>query len=358
MAAFRDVREMLLLSLYEGFIDETEFLLLYDVNLSQNPDFPYWTYGPFELNHMNDAECMAEFRFYKNDIYRLTETLHIPAYVVCYNGTKVSKIEALCIFLKRFAYPCRYLDMVPRFGRSVPELSMISNFVLNWIYNNFSHKLSDFNQDWLAPAKLSEYADAIYQKGAAIDFCWGFVDGTVRPICRPSENQRMVYNGHKRVHAIKFQSVVAPNGLIANLFGPMEGRRHDCALLNASGLLQNLVQHSQTPAGQNLCIYGDPAYPIRPQLLGPFKGAHVTQVQKEFNKAMSKVRISVEWIFGDIINYFAFINFRNNLKIGLSAVGKMYIVCALLHNARACLYKNNTSLFFDVEPPSLEEYFR
>ena len=220
--------------------------------------------------------------------------------------------------------------MVPRFGRSVPELSMISNFVLNWIYNNFSHKLSDFNQDWLAPAKLSEYADAIYQKGVAIDFCWGFVDGTVRPICRPSENQRMVYNGHKRVHAIKFQSVVAPNGLIANLFGPMEGRRHDCALLNASGLLQNLVQHSQTPAGQNLCIYGDPAYPIRPQLLGPFKGAHVTQVQKEFNKAMSKVRISVEWIFGDIINYFAFINFRNNLKIGLSAVGKMYIVCALL----------------------------
>ena len=38
---------------------------------------------------------------------------------------------------------------------------------------------------------------------------------------------RVLYNGHKRVHAIKFQSVVAPNGLIANLFGPVEGRRHD-----------------------------------------------------------------------------------------------------------------------------------
>ena len=273
---------------------------------------------------------MAEFRFFKNDIYRLSDTLQLPENIVCYNGTKVDKIEGLCIFLKRYSYPCRHRDMIPRFARSVPELCMISTYILNWIYDNFCHKLRGYNQAWLSPIKLEEYAAAIHDKGAAIDFCWGFVAGTVRPICLPSQNQRIVYNGHKRVHALKFQSVVALNGLIANLYGPMEGRRH-CALLNESGL----VQHSHNPAGQNLCIYGDPAYPIRPQLLGPFKGAHVTHDQKEFNKAMSKVIISVEWIFGDIINYFAFINFKNNMKIGLS--GKMYIVCALLHNARAML---------------------
>ncbi len=47
----------------------------------------------------------------------------------------------------------------------------------------------------------------------ALENCRGFVDGTVRPICRPGENQCIMYNGHKRVHAIKFQFVVAPNGL-------------------------------------------------------------------------------------------------------------------------------------------------
>ena len=31
----------------------------------------------------------------------------------------------------------------------------------------------------------------------------------------------MLYNGHKRIHALKFQSVVAPNGMIANLYGPV-----------------------------------------------------------------------------------------------------------------------------------------
>ena len=51
---------------------------------------------------------------------------------------------------------------------------------------------------------------------------FGFVDGTVRPICRTGENQRLVYNGHKRVHALKFQAVALPNGLIGHLFGPVD----------------------------------------------------------------------------------------------------------------------------------------
>jgi hypothetical protein len=34
------------------------------------------------------------------------------------------------------------------------------------------------------------------------------------------KTSKIVYNGHKRVHSIKFQSVVIPNGLIANLAGP------------------------------------------------------------------------------------------------------------------------------------------
>ena len=35
----------------------------------------------------------------------------------------------------------------------------------------------------------------------------------------------------------------------------------------------------------------------------------------------------------------------------------MYRVCALLTNARTCLYKTQTSEFFNIDPPTLEEYF-
>ena len=68
--------------------------------------------------------------------------------------------------------------------------------------------------------------------------------------------------------------------------------------------------------------------------------------------------MSVEWLFGDIINSFKFLDYKKNLKIGLSSVGKMYIVCALLRNAITCLYGNQTSEFSNLEPPTLEEYFQ
>lgn len=169
-------------------------------------------------------------------------------------------------------------------------------------------------QPWLFPANIQNFAEVIHGKGAPLENCWGFVDGTVRPLTRPSKSQRILYNGHKRVHSIKFQSVVAPNGLVANLFGPVEGKRHDSAMLAESGLLQKLNQFSHAPDGTVLCIYGGPAYPIRTHLLSPFKGAGLTAVQQEFNKSMSKVRIAVEWVFGDIINYFAFLDFKKKIE--------------------------------------------
>ena len=168
----------------------------------------------------------------------------------------------------------------------------------------------------------------------------------------------MVYNGHKRVHALKFQSVVTPNILIANLFGPVEGRRHDSGMLAMSGLLPQLQNMSVSPTGQAMCIYGDPAYPHRIHIKCPFAHQQVlSPAEQAFNESMSKVRVSVEWVFGDVVNYYKFTDFKKNLKIGLSAVGKTYIICALLRNALTCLYGNNTSRFFDVKPPTLEEYF-
>ncbi|XP_071478438.1 uncharacterized protein [Diadema antillarum] len=167
-----------------------------------------------------------------------------------------------------------------------------------------------------------------------------------------------MYNDHKRIHSLKFQSVTATNGMIANLFGPIEGRRQDCFMLyRMSGLLAALEQRSHNSAGEVLCVYGDPAYPMRPHLQAPFKG-NLTPDQQDYNKSMSSVRITVEWLFGDIVNFFKFVDFKKTQKVCLSTCGKMYAVCGLLTNAHTCLYGNNTSRFFGVEPPALEEYFQ
>ena len=143
---------------------------------------------------------------------------------------------------------------------------------------SYGHRISQWNFDILSPPILQEYADVIYAKGAPLNNCFGFIDGTVRPISRPGQHQRIVHNGHKQLHSLKFQSIALPSGLIR--------------------------------------------------------------------------------LFGDIINNFKLLNFKKNLKIGMSSVGKMYLVCALLNNAITCLYGNKTSVFFGVGPPSLQYYFR
>ena len=129
-------------------------------------------------------------------------------------------------------------------------------------------------------------------------------------------------------------------------------------MLAESGLLQDLERYAFSTGGQPMCIYGDPAYPLRVHLQGPFQGAALTPQMEMFNASMSSVRVSVEWLFGDILNYFKFIDFKKNLKIGLSSIGKTYVVCALLRNALTCLYGNLTSELFELDPPSLQDYFR
>lgn len=148
---------------------------------------------------------------------------------------------------------------------------------------------------------------------------------------------------------------MAPNGLIAHLYGPLEGKRHDAFMLGVSGLLPQLERITK-PDGEPYVVYGDPAYGISRHIIAPFRGAHVTPLQQQFNSDMSKVRASVEWGFGKISQYFAYLDFHKNLKVLLQPVGNYYAVGALLANCHTCLYGSVTSSFFELEPPSLEVY--
>ena len=66
---------------------------------------------------------------------------------------------------------------------------------------------------------------------------------------------------------------------------------------------------------------------------------------------MSEVRVSVEWIFRDVVNYFKFLDCKKDLKLCLRAVSKMYISCALMHNAQGMfIWLNNVRVFSDLSP--------
>ena len=117
---------------------------------------------------------------------------------------------------------------------------------------------------------------------------FGFIYGTICGIVRPQENQRVLYNGHKRMHSLKFQSVVIPIGLIANLHGPVEGKCHDSTMLQETGLLNDLRRVAWYN-GEPVCLHGNPAHRLGLHLQAPFRNMQLTPQMVSCNKAMSEV---------------------------------------------------------------------
>lgn len=76
-----------------------------------------------------------------------------------FNGFFVSGNNALCVLLRRLAYPNRLVDLEPLFGYSSAVLSNIFNLTLNIIAENKCHLLQNLaNITFLNFNKLLEYS--------------------------------------------------------------------------------------------------------------------------------------------------------------------------------------------------------
>ncbi|GMF34172.1 unnamed protein product [Phytophthora fragariaefolia] len=193
--------------------------------------------------------------------------------------------------------------MAGMFGRAPSTLCHIFYYVVEFL----DKKLEDFL--FLDTSRITNnmarYCAAIAAKAPeTIAGLWGFIDGTIHPICRLCQGQQAMYNGHKRVHPLKFQTVVTPDCLISYLFGPGDGRRHDLFMLIERRLKEVLESN---PEFHDKLIYGDPAYGCTNVFCCPYKGCRFDVEKRDLNKAMSGIRVSVEWLYGEVTKYCAFL---------------------------------------------------
>ncbi|ETL35734.1 hypothetical protein L916_12166 [Phytophthora nicotianae] len=254
----------------------------------------------FDIEDFTDDTCLTFYRLTHAQLHRLQDCFGLPDVIRTgsHSRTCCSGLEGLCITLHRLSYPNRWLELSRIYGRWPSALRSISERC---------NALLEGNLD-LASSRLHEFAQAIYDQGGELDRVWGFVDGIVRGICRPAgaHAQRSVYNGHKRKHALKFQTVVTPDGMIFHLFGPVEGCRHDIVLLRKPEL-GNRIRGDERFRG--LFIYGDQAYGRTDVFVSPFKGA-LTPAQAVINSSMPEVRTTVEWSYGQVVNYWGGVDFK------------------------------------------------
>ena len=124
-------------------------------------------------------------RFTREEIRRILLVLPLEQLIYQF-GYNPAPEKALCIVLARLAWPNRLLDLMPWFGCSRSQLSVIFNDVVTHLWHLFRIKLF-WDSRYLTIDKLKSFAQAINRQGGG-ERVWGWVDGTIVKIARPEED--------------------------------------------------------------------------------------------------------------------------------------------------------------------------
>jgi hypothetical protein len=315
------------------------------------------------ISDFDDATCIRDFRFRKSNLLIISNLLWhkvnrflvgTKASIICKNRYCCPFETGLLVVLYRLSQPRRiHHDMEAVFCLKMQHLSCILSTFIHAFHQLAMLYMSD---PAIYHGRMEQYSTLISAKcGNACSNVWGFIDGTLRRMCRPKYHQKQAYSGHKRAHGLKYQSVMCPDGIIALMYGPAAGSRHDSFMLGESGLLQQLRQ--LMPEHRTVySLYGDPAYPQSQYIYGGFHNPPTASQEAQWNTAMSKVREAVEWGFKEILMQWAFLEFKPNMKLFKIPIGQYYIVGALLANIRNCIYGGQVNAYFNTKPMSVQEY--
>ncbi|KAF0684386.1 Aste57867_23621 [Aphanomyces stellatus] len=348
---------------FDVFLDMMELLTQAKL-FRTRPEKPILSYNNQFDGMVADSTAIHKYRFTISQIELLSHKLRLPAWIPTPWSDKVEVVEALAITCRRLAEPCRLYSVANEVGRSVEACSRIIRATVEAIVKRWRSTITTNTR--LLVLRSEMYAQAVQKKCglSGVRSCIAFIDGTKQYISRPRprkgggehENlQRSVYNGHPRRHCLNWQGITTPDGVIVSMFGPVEGRRHDSTMLSMSRVLDVM---QADPVLCKFCLYGDPAYGCRQCLCCPFPCAAPGSPEAAFNSAMSSVREAVEWSFHLVKDLWAYLGYHKKMQVRKSPIGLFWLVATLLTNCHTCLkpHGNQISMYFDMAPPSLEQY--
>lgn len=125
------------------------------------------------------------------------------------------------------------------------------------------------------------------------------VDVTEQAIQRPQRKQKNYYSGKKKRHTLKTEIQTSPTGEILRVSKSYPGSRHDFD-----------IRKKEKPISDEFRIYADSGYQglqnIHPQAIIPFKKSKSVKLdsfQKKFNRELSRRRIKIEHVIGNMKKY-------------------------------------------------------
>lgn len=338
------------------------------------------------IDDLIEADIHIHFRFRSKDqLRRLRDGFQFPATMFSGKITRFTGEEILLLGLYRLARPTRLVDLgfEHLFGFNYVEVSVAFKLFLDHLCNNWAHLLKDNLQYW--KPKLPDFAESIRRKLSEKYNCdfppanqaggfrvFGFIDNTMNGTCRPGGGpardgtdaprndpliQRAWYNGWKKMHGMKWQTVDLPNGMNFHVWGPVSLRHNDMYTLHHSHI-NDLIANLQTADILKYAIYGDSAYCITLYdfILARHDNPVNTPRENAENRSMSSCREVIEWDYGDVGTLWAYVDYKKVLQLRKMPVGRIYFAAMLLRNAYVTMNGCNTATFYECMPPTFEHW--
>ena len=158
-----------------------------------------------------DRNVYATYRVRLEDLTDFVEALDMPHAFYTRGGHLFTGEEGALLLLRRFASEASANDHTKETGRSESAISECVYWVVEHLHRRFSHLMDERSITCWSP-HFAEFAAAFSRCGVPMDNLIGFIDGKLYPVCRPGRYQHVLYSGHKRIHGVKTQGVVFPNG--------------------------------------------------------------------------------------------------------------------------------------------------
>lgn len=325
-----------------------------------------------------EDECWHSFRFRKSDLADLVDKLGLPAQfrIKGAHSGNVCGESATLYLIHRLHYPGVLNNDQEMWGRDFTTLDRIFNSALDAIFDLHEGKVCGnvawyedrfdlYNQVINASISSSRHNHHQGMVPNVLSNIFGFLDGTGSFFCRPGGPnviQNAFWNRYYKSHVLIYQGLSFPDGLLV-VEGPEPGFEtdwmvwRDCLIRNQ---IENLMQGRVANGQQRLKLYADKMYWNDPIITAAYSrrhGAVIVPWMRNFNHIMAGIRVSVEWTFGKLQMLFKFNTYKQTQKLLLSPLEKQYKVSVLLANAHTCRYGNQSSEYFDCDPPTLDDYF-
>eukprot|EP00951_Prasinocladus_malaysianus_P008340 scaffold60339_cov38-Prasinocladus_malaysianus.AAC.2 len=315
----------------------------------------------WSIDDFPDDTFMPLFRLKKPEFHAMYDALSFESFPTKLpNRSRVTPEECFLVWLRRMASRGTIFEVgTQTFSACPTRCSHMFNTFSSHLHDTWSERSLSIG---IPMERAAEYADAIKNtSGTGMDNCICFLDTKALECSRPGGylDQMSVYNGYYGYHCLRWQSTWCPDGMSYDFYGPVEGRRSDNYLLDASSFVDRFMGYHRR-LGYPVCAYADAGYWCSTYVQTGFRsslGERPPGSRNDiYSRFMNKCRTSVEWGFGLIGQNFPYCTIPAYARLGSTPLALHYRNAVFMTNCLTTLRGNITSKFFDCQPPSLGDY--